>query len=565
MAALALDAATERVAVNLLRHLEWQADGFSLVFLFADVGPSLQLADWLDQRLLLQERPLQRQEAKDQFARDPEAAVDALVASLAALSAQPGACWFAAQRHPSDKQWNAARSRFLARLNERRFLLERDLRRPLVLVMPADFRAEARSIAPDIWHVRTLSEELRAAPAPVPATQAPRASDTPTAAPAAVGPLLAYDEWLRMLTSTNADGVFLPTAWRACEELLANGRPADAEQVALSALSLARQRAANSTPTALRDLSISLNNVGQVARAQGDWSQAEAVYRESLALCRQLADRLGGTPGALRDLSVSLNNVGDVARAQGDWSRAEAVYREGLALSRQLAERLGGTPEALRDLAVSLDNMGQVARAQGDWAQADPVYREGLALSRQLVERLGDTPEALRDLSISLNNVGQVAWAQGDWVQAEAVYSEGLALSRRLVERLGGTPRALRDLSVSLIYIGQVARAQGDWSKAGAVYQESLALRRQLVERLGGTPEALRDLSVSLIYVGGVARAQGDWALAEAVYREGLALSRQLVERLGGTPEALRDLSVSLNNVGGVARAQGDWAQAEGV
>ena len=94
MAALALDAATERVAVNLLRHLEWQADGFSLVFLFADVGPSLQLADWLDQRLVLQGRALQREEVRDHFVAAPEAAVDALVARFAVMSAQPGASWF---------------------------------------------------------------------------------------------------------------------------------------------------------------------------------------------------------------------------------------------------------------------------------------------------------------------------------------------------------------------------------------------------------------------------------------------------------------------------------------
>ena len=75
MAALALDAATEQVAVNLLRHLEWQADGFSLVFVFADVGPSLQLAEWLDERLALQGQPLQRAEASDDFMREPEAAV----------------------------------------------------------------------------------------------------------------------------------------------------------------------------------------------------------------------------------------------------------------------------------------------------------------------------------------------------------------------------------------------------------------------------------------------------------------------------------------------------------
>ena len=91
MSALALDAATERVAVNLLRHLEWQAEGFSLIFLFADVGPALQLADWLDQRLILQDRPLHREEAGDPFVQEPEAAVDQLIAGLPALSTQPGA------------------------------------------------------------------------------------------------------------------------------------------------------------------------------------------------------------------------------------------------------------------------------------------------------------------------------------------------------------------------------------------------------------------------------------------------------------------------------------------
>ena len=98
----------------------------------------------------------------------------------------------------------------------------------------------------------------------------------------------------------------------------------------------------------------------------------------------------------------ALNNVGQVAAAQGDWVQADKVYRESLAIRRQLVERLGGTPEALRDVSVSLDNVGQVARAQGDWAQADKAYRESLEIRRQLVERLGGTPESLADLANAL-------------------------------------------------------------------------------------------------------------------------------------------------------------------
>ena len=58
-------------------------------------------------------------------------------------------------------------------------------------------------------------------------------------------------------------------------------------------------------------MSISLNNVGRVALAQGDWAGAKQVCRESLAIRRELVERLGGTPGAQDDLAVALiHNAG---------------------------------------------------------------------------------------------------------------------------------------------------------------------------------------------------------------------------------------------------------------
>jgi tetratricopeptide (TPR) repeat protein len=92
-------------------------------------------------------------------------------------------------------------------------------------------------------------------------------------------------------------------------------------------------------------------------------------------------ERLGCTPEALRDLSVSLNNVGQVARVQGDWTQADSVYRESLALRRQLVERLGGTPEALDDLASVLANLAQVPGHDG------PERAEAIAIFQQLVQR----------------------------------------------------------------------------------------------------------------------------------------------------------------------------------
>ena len=73
-----------------------------------------------------------------------------------------------------------------------------------------------------------------------------------------------------------------------------------------------------------------------------------------------------------------------MASAQGDRSQAEAVYRESLALSRQLVERLGGTPQSLEDLATALMNLA-------DLSSGNPAHRtEAIQIYAKLVERFPD-------------------------------------------------------------------------------------------------------------------------------------------------------------------------------
>ncbi|MEI7869509.1 MAG: hypothetical protein WCI11_16595, partial [Candidatus Methylumidiphilus sp.] len=78
---------------------------------------------------------------------------------------------------------------------------------------------------------------------------------------------------------------------------------------------------------------------------------ARAAYRESLVLRRQLRDSLGDTPQALRDLSVSLNNVGKVEADLGNLEPARAAYRESLVLRRQLRQAFPDHAQLVRDLA----------------------------------------------------------------------------------------------------------------------------------------------------------------------------------------------------------------------
>ncbi|MBK7675421.1 MAG: tetratricopeptide repeat protein [Candidatus Accumulibacter sp.] len=105
------------------------------------------------------------------------------------------------------------------------------------------------------------------------------------------GSLPAFIEWQRMASASAAEQAFLPTAWKASDELLVAG-PARLTSSTLPAAHLSGQRRAMAklqVRSSERDLSVSLNNLGRVAQAQDDWTQAEAVFRESLALRRQLS------------------------------------------------------------------------------------------------------------------------------------------------------------------------------------------------------------------------------------------------------------------------------------
>ena len=100
-------------------------------------------------------------------------------------------------------------------------------------------------------------------------------------------------------------------------------------------------------------------NLGEVACAQGDYPCAQALHEESLAIERELGDRLG--------IAYSLNDLGVVATEQGHYAAAWALNDESLAISRELGDRwsMAWSLEVLAYVAVGLARPGPAARMWG--------------------------------------------------------------------------------------------------------------------------------------------------------------------------------------------------------
>jgi predicted ATPase len=253
---------------------------------------------------------------------------------------------------------------------------------------------------------------------------------------------------------------------------------------------------------------------GGLARQQGDYAAAHALYEQCLALQRERDDRRG--------IAAGLSNLGLVAFHRGDTAAARAPLDEGLAMQRELGDRQG--------IAMSLNSMGMLTADHADYPAAQAAYEESLAIRRELRDRQG--------VAVALNNLGIVAAHQGDYAAARALYEEGLAMRRELGDRRG--------VALTLNNLGMVAYENGDTAAARTVFEESLVVFRELGDRRG--------IALSLTNLGGVAAVQGDPPTARALHEESLAIHREAGDGLG--------IASSLSNLGMVAAEQGDYGSA---
>ncbi len=337
----ALDIRGEEEWRRLKTHLEW-SEGFVLGFIFSEHP---RVVDIFRERLadLYRARVTRLQEWRVEEPQQLQTCISRLSRPTQREQALKDApIWLDLSRldRKDESRWRDARGHFLSRLNENREPLRQRQNRPVVLILPAGERSQAKALAPDLWAIRTFCLDTQNWIGSLPAH--PVVEPTPNLG---AFPLSAYErqlvkEWERLLArhrQQTAQGDprpkhILNAGFNAFNALYGKRHLQAAQGVAERCLQLARE-----TPEALRDISVSLNNVGKTAQALGRWEDARAAFDESLAMSRQILQRVGETPEALRDLCVSLNNLAEAARAQGYEIAARELWGEALEIGERLA------------------------------------------------------------------------------------------------------------------------------------------------------------------------------------------------------------------------------------
>lgn len=111
-------------------------------------------------------------------------------------------------------------------------------------------------------------------------------------------------------------------------------------------------------------MALSLSNLAELYRAQGQYAQAEPLLRRALGIFEKA---LGPN---YPDVALSLNNLALLYHAQGQYAQAEALFRRALAI---LETALGPDPHP--DVATSLKNLAALYRAMKRDDEAEPLER----------------------------------------------------------------------------------------------------------------------------------------------------------------------------------------------
>jgi predicted ATPase/DNA-binding CsgD family transcriptional regulator len=265
-----------------------------------------------------------------------------------------------------------------------------------------------------------------------------------------------------------------------------------------------------------------LDAAARLAGSQGNYEQQGVLCEESLALYRQLGDKLG-MAHALFTLGGTSQDWGGEARLRNNLAAARTRTEEALALFKEVGFEEGA--------AWSLLRLARLASIQGEYAEVRVLFEENVALHRQLGNKRG--------ISASLFRLAEVLFAsQNDTATIRQLVEESLVLCQELKSKEG--------IAASFFLLGELALSQADVATARSLLEKSVALCREMGHRDG--------IAQALSALARVEVLQGNHVAVHTLYEESLAIYRALNNKEG--------VALCLDGLAGalVAQEEPAWA-----
>jgi len=316
------------------------------------------------------------------------------------------------------------------------------------------------------------------------------------------------------------------------------------------------------------DVAISLQNLGQVVYARGDYGESRSYFEPALEMLESALgsdhprvavtlaqvglayDAVGDEAQARRylerglrtreqalgmehpELASHLSNLGNLLRDQGEYQAARKHHERALRISEAA---LGPSHP---DVAMALNNLGLVLVALGEHEKALPMYERATQIFDDVLG--AEHPDA----ATSRGNVGNLLVLQGQYEQARQ------HLERSVNNREEALGSDHPDFATGLLDLGDVLEAQGEYEQAQTYYERAMRIQQR---ELGADHPRVAPIANSL---AAALKNQGKYEQAQRHLEHAL----RIVERTHGSDHV--NVSASLNNLANVLRARGEYERA---
>lgn len=200
---------------------------------------------------------------------------------------------------------------------------------------------------------------------------------------------------------------------------------------------------------------IQLETQAATLASQGRATEAEALYKRSLAIVEQA---LPANPV----LAGSLNNVGQFYRGQRRYAEAADHFSRALAI---YAQSYGDNHKLT---ATVMNNLAAVYQSAGRYDEAEPLYRRGLGATEKL---FGAEHYAV---ALSLDWLAQTNFFQKKYSESEANLRRAVAIA----EKSTGPESKL--VVLLLDHLISAVKAQGREAEASTIRQRAHVLADKL-------------------------------------------------------------------------------------
>ncbi|HEV3299724.1 MAG TPA: serine/threonine-protein kinase [Planctomycetaceae bacterium] len=305
------------------------------------------------------------------------------------------------------------------------------------------------------------------------------------------------------------------------------GRPVEAERAYREALSSQEALASGParSPERKNDLALTWRDLGELLNEAGRPKESEEAYRRALKI-QQAAD-FPTLPEYRNDLAMTLSNLGELlpvlGESNGEQERrreAEALFREALAITDRLEAEFPAVPAYREILGVAANNLASLLGG-GLGSERDQLWHRALAAQQRLVADFPDVPEYRWELADTQGNLGFLRLISGQYKEAEAELRPALSILESLVAEMPHVPQNQALIASGLHNLAHAIDGQNRPADALHLQERALSYIQKALERYPDNPNFRDTLGAIYLNLGQFRAQLGDHARAARALQEG--------------------------------------------